>query len=79
MLKSLREYISDNELKIIVFEDRVNICNYDRLRDITENEISFTKGKNKIKVFGKDLKLNKLLDNEVLILGIIKRVELNNE
>lgn len=79
MFRNLREYINESELKITILKDRVNIINYDRIRNITDKEISFTKGKGKIKISGKDLKLNKLLDQEVLILGHISKVELDHE
>lgn len=78
MLRNLREYIAPDELKITMTMDKVNILNYDRLRDITDKEISFSKNNKKVKVVGKDLKLNKLLDQEVLIIGNIKKVEIDN-
>ena len=79
MLRNLREYIYDDELKITILKDRVNVINYDKLRDIDDNEISFTKDKRKIKILGEQLKLNKLLDDEILVIGTIKKVELDNE
>ena len=78
MLRNLREYIAPDELKITITMDKVNILNYDRLRDITDKEISFSKNNKKVKVVGKDLKLNKLLDQEVLIIGNIMKVEIDN-
>ena len=75
MLNNLREYIDSKELKITILENRVNIINYDKLRDISEKEILLTKGNKKIKVLGKNLKLNKLIENEILILGFIEKVE----
>jgi len=75
MLNNLREYIDSKELKITILENRVNIINYDKLRDISEKEILLTKNNKKIKVLGKNLKLNKLIENEILILGFIEKVE----
>ena len=71
MFRNIREYINETELK-------VNVLNYDRIRDITDKEISLTKGNGKIKIIGNNLKLNKLLDQEVLIIGNILRVELDD-
>lgn len=79
MLGNIREYISSNELQITVLLDRVNVLNFDRIRNITDKEVSFTKDKRKIKVIGKNLKINKLLDDEVLIIGNIMKVELDHE
>lgn len=79
MLGNIREYISSNELQITILLDRVNVLNFDRIRNITDKEVSFTKDKRKIKVIGKNLKINKLLDDEALILGNIMKVELDHE
>ena len=75
MLNNLREYIDNKELKITILENRVNVINYDKLRDINDKEIVLTKDRKKIKILGKRLKLNKLIENEVLVLGLIEKVE----
>lgn len=78
MFRNIREYINETELKITLLKNRVNVLNYDRIRDITDKEISLIKGNDKIKIIGNNLKLNKLLDQEVLIIGNILRVELDD-
>ena len=78
MFRNIREYINETELKITLLKNRVNVLNYDRIRGITDKEISLTKGNDKIKIIGNNLKLNKLLDQEVLIIGNILRVELDD-
>jgi hypothetical protein len=78
MFRNIREYINETEFKITLLKNRVNVLNYDRIRDITDKEISLTKGNDKIKIIGNNLKLNKLLDQEVLIIGNILRVELDD-
>ena len=78
MFRNIREYINETELKITLLKNRVNVLNYDRIRDITDKEISLIKGNGKIKIIGNNLKLNKLLDQEVLIVGNILRVELDD-
>ncbi len=79
MFRNIKEYINNSELKITILEDRVNVINYDLIRDITDKQVTFTKQNRLIKIIGKDLKLNKLLDQEVLVIGKILKVELNNE
>ena len=78
MFRNIREYIYETELKITLLKNRVNVLNYDRISDITDKEISLTKGNDKIKIIGNNLKLNKFLDQEVLIIGNILRVELDD-
>ena len=64
MFRNIKEYINNSELKITILEDK---------------QVTFTKQNRLIKIIGKDLKLNKLLDQEVLVIGKILKVELNNE
>lgn len=75
MLKNLREYINSEEFKITILKEKINIINYDLIRDISEKEILLSKDNKRVKIIGKNLKLNKLLDSEILIIGQIERVE----
>lgn len=43
MFRNIREYINETELKITLLKNRVNVLNYDRIRDITDKEISLTR------------------------------------
>ena len=63
MFRNIREYINETELKITLLKNRVNVLNYDRIRDITDKEISLTKGNDKIKI------IDKVFAGEVLLLN----------
>ena len=76
MIKKIVHYIKDDNLKIIYFNNNINVSNYDNIIEIKDDIISITKDKQVILIKGNDLKLTKLLDNEVLINGIIKKIEL---
>jgi sporulation protein YqfC len=69
MFKDLREYIMENEFKITILKDKINIINYDRIINLTDNEVSLKIENTKIKIYGNNLMLNKLLDREVLLTG----------
>ena len=76
MIKKIMQYVSDKKLKIRYYDNSINIVNYDKILEIKDDIITFSKDKNLFFIKGKDLKLTKLLDDEVLIMGIIKKIEL---
>ena len=70
-MKSIRNYILDNDLKIIINNGKIDIQNYNDIGSISEKEILIYTNKNIIKINGTKLKIGKLLSNEILILGNI--------
>ncbi len=76
MIKKIIDYVKDEKLKIIYYDNSINIVNYDNILEIKDTEITIIKNKKVIIIKGNDLKLNKLLDREVLITGIINKIEL---
>lgn len=78
MLKKITNYILDQEFKINYSLNKLNIVNYLSIVLIESNEIIFKYSNGTLKVKGKDLVLVKLLENEVLITGIIKVIELGD-
>ena len=76
MIDKLVNYIKDDSLKIKYVNNTINVVNYDSVLEVKEDVITIIKDKKVIVIQGSDLKLNKLLDNEVLITGIINKIEL---
>ena len=60
------------EFKIYIFKDKINIVNYSKINLITEKEIKI----DFITIIGDDLTVIKMVDNEILIKGIIKELKL---
>ena len=79
MLKDLREYILENEFKITILKNKINIVNYDRIINLTDDEVSLLSDNIKVKIYGNNLLLNKLLDREILLTGKISKVEFKYE
>ena len=75
MLNRLKEYINDNEFRLTVFSDRVHVMNFLNIVSLEEERISFLTSKGRVIIKGKNLCLNKLLDDEVLISGTIMNIE----
>lgn len=76
MINKLVNYIKDNNFKINYVNNSVNIVNYDKIIEIENTVITITKEDKIIFIKGSDLRLNKLLDNEVVITGTINKIEL---
>ncbi len=72
----LRNYISDVEFRVNLYKDKVHIVNYTKIVTIEKYRISIGYSSGMVIIKGKDLALKKLLDDEILIKGIINSVEL---
>lgn len=72
----LRNYINDVEFRVNLYKDKVHIVNYTKIVTIEKSRISIVYSSGMLIIKGKDLALKKLLDDEILIKGIINSVEL---
>ena len=68
--------IDDNSFKINYVNNSVNVVNYDKILEVTDEVIRIIKDNKIILINGNDLRLSKLLDNEILITGLIHKIEL---
>ena len=76
-MKIVSDLIRNKEYKVCLMKNKVHVINYKSIIDINETE-AFLKIEDKIiKIYGKDFTLSRLDNNELLINGIIKRIELN--
>lgn len=73
---NLRNYINDVEFRVNLYKDKVHIVNYTKIVTIEKSRISIGYSSGMLIIKGKDLALKKLLDDEILIKGIINSVEL---
>lgn len=78
VLNRLNDYLSDKEFRITIYEgDKVDIINYNNIIDFNLNKVVITANDKKIIIEGSNLTINKMLDNEVLIIGLISSVRIN--
>lgn len=68
--------IKDETLRITILKDKVNIINYKEIIFFDDNKVKIKCIDKIITVTGNDLIINKLLDDEILVIGTIKNVEL---
>jgi len=79
MRRFIREFIDYNEFKLTFLKDRINVVNYSELLQISNKEMILRNKDSKIFIKGNDLVLSKLLDDEILITGLINSIEVRNE
>jgi len=75
-IRKIVNYIKDSNFKIIYFNNSINVINYDSVLEVKENIVSLKKEDKIIHIKGEDLRLNKLLEKEILVTGMIKIIEM---
>ncbi len=71
----LKNYILDEEFQVNYFRGKINIKNYIKINYMEDTKISISYIDGIIVVHGENLKIIKLLDNEILVDGKIEMVE----
>lgn len=71
----IKSYWLENEIKIIILKNKINIQNYNDIEHINSDEIFIKSDEFNIIVKGKNLIISKLLSNEVLITGNYSMIE----
>ena len=75
MLEDLRKNFMEEKFKMIIYGNKIDILNYKKIESIKDNEIIIKSDKDKIYIKGKDLVIIKLVKDEVLIQGLIDRID----
>ena len=78
MLNRVYEYVKDKEFRFTVYKNRIHIINYKKIVSLKSNYISVF-GDFSINIIGNNLVLNRLLDEELLIIGNISNIEVIND
>lgn len=79
MLKEINNYLNDNKFRFTVYDNSIHIINFTRLITLEEEYISFKTNNKKIEIYGNNLKLKKMIDNELLLSGTIIKIEVIHE
>lgn len=74
-MERIKRYLLEDNFKMIIDDQSLFIANYKRLLSIEENYLSILSKEKKINVYGKKLHLKKILKNELLIMGMIEKIE----
>ena len=77
LISKLDGFLENRNYEIIIKEDNVNIINFKEIIDFSANHISLKCDSKIINIEGKSLIISKMLDEEILITGIISNVRIN--
>jgi sporulation protein YqfC len=77
--RNIKNYVKQEDFKMTVKYKSIDIENYSYIDKIDEKEIIIFNEKRKIIIRGKSLSINKLLNNEILIIGNIEVINLEGK
>jgi len=75
IINGIRSYILENELKITIVNNKINIVNYKDIGHFDSNKIVVKVDNGEIIVKGNDLVVSKLMSCEILITGNFSNIE----
>ena len=75
LFNNIRNLINENEFKIIIDNNYIDIINFSKIINITDNLVKIKQNKI-INIYGKNLRVSKMLDDELLIMGNINKIEI---
>lgn len=76
LINSFRNYILDEEFKINIYKDKVNVVNYIDIVNFTSKEVTIKYDGGLLLIIGNNLSISRLLIDEVLVTGNIEKIEL---
>lgn len=78
LVKKVRDYLLDDEFKMIILNNKLNISNYEKIEYLDDDKVIVKYEKGKISIKGENITVSKLLNNEILITGSIKEIEMKS-
>ena len=76
MFEGISSYIKDNEFRINIYHNKINIVNFIEINTLGETRVSIKYNRGNIVIKGKNLLVKKLLNNELLLTGEVKLIEM---
>ncbi len=78
MFNRLSNYINNDKFSLTITDNMLHIINYKKILSLDEEYISVITDNKKINIKGDKLTPQKLLDDEILLIGKIKNIEVVN-
>ena len=74
LFDDIRNIINESNFKMLIYDGKIDLINFNKIIKVSDSLV-IVKPNKKISIIGKDLKINKLLDDEIIITGDIIRIE----
>ena len=75
IIDGIRSYIAEDDIKITIINNKINITNYIDIGHFDSNKIIVKLNDKDLIIKGSDLVISKLLDGEILITGEFNNIE----
>ena len=75
-IKKMRTYLLEEEFQIRANDKYVNVVSYEKILHFDNHNVSIQYQDKTITISGKNLVVSKLVNDEVLVCGIIQKIEL---
>lgn len=72
---NVMRYINDTDFQIVYINNELDVVNYEKVNYMEDDKISLSHKIGTIVVIGENLRVKKLLDNEIMIVGDIKTLD----
>lgn len=76
IIERTRNYLLDETFNMRILKNKIDICNYQSIGYLDDNLIIINHIDGEIKIKGENLVVSKLLNDEILISGVIKTIEM---
>ena len=76
IVRRARNYLLDEMFNMRVLKNKINICNYETIGYLDNDLIIINYDGGEIKIKGENLVVSKLMNDEILISGEIKNIEM---
>ena len=77
LLSNFRSFLLEDNFSINIYKNKIDIINYTSIGQIENNKIVIRYDTGSLIIKGEKLVVSKLLNDEILITGIIKNIEFN--
>lgn len=78
MLEKISNFINDKEFRFTIYENQIHIINYKKIISLEDDKIIIQGNQKIINIKGTHFKLEKLLNEELLCIGQVQRIELQD-
>lgn len=78
MLEKISNFINDKEFRFTIYENQIHIINYKKIISLEDDKIIIQGNQRIINIKGNNFKLEKLLNEELLCIGQVQRIELQD-
>lgn len=72
---NIMRYINDTDFQIVYIKKELNIINYTKINYMGDSKISLNYSNGTVIIKGENLRVKKLLDNEIIIGGSFSAIE----